>query len=546
MLDLGSIETETVEGPVEFATLRAGSGPSAELPILVWLHGGGGSERFLETCRPQFNAAWLEGSIPDLVAVTPNGGWSGFLDRFDGSEKWEQFIVEELIPRIRKKTGSVDGAVYFGGVSSGATAALRLAFKNPDICQGVVAIEPLMPEALEYSEVLIRDRVAYPGNLLTKLHGDPVDVDHWEANHPPSLVVSNGQSIAASDMAIYVECGDNDTINAHFGSELLHRVLFDVGISHQYQSTMGADHVGSTIGPRIIQALRFLGSRLKPQPNSSEQDAEVEAFAAQVAQLQHSAGYRRTIKVRTDNSADVEVHIEGEGPRVVLVPSLGRGTSDMADLGARLARSGMTAVRPEPRGIDGSTAELAGITINHFAHDIAAVIESVGAPAGIIGHDFGAQVAQMVAILYPSLVSSLVLLSPPGPVKPEPGPATALRRIFVDGLDPQEHAEAVALALFADGGDTSSWLEGWHRSLAFAQAEAERHVPLEELWSRLAVDTLVVQPTEDRVVPPENAHLIADKAPGSVQVVMIPGAGHALLPEQPEALAAAALGWFRR
>jgi len=546
MLDLDSIETMFVDGPVEFATLRAGSGPSAELPILVWLHGGGGSQRFLETCRPQFAAAWVEGVLPDLVAVTPDGGWSGFLDRSDGTQRWESFIIEELVPRIRKQTGSVDGPLYFGGVSSGATAALRMAFKYPNLCQGVVAIEPLMAEALKYEEILVRDRVAYPGNLMAELHGDPVDVDHWEANHPPTMLLTHGHAVAASGMAIYLECGDSDSINAHFGAELLHRVLFDVGISHHYQSTMGADHVGASVGPRLLDTLRFVGSRLKPSAHVAEQQAEVEAFVAQVAQLHRSVGYRRETTVNIGNGAEVKVHVEGEGPRVVLLPSLGRGAQDMADLASRLARAGMTALRPEPRGIDASAADLAGVTINHFAQDVAAVIEAHDAPAGIIGHDFGAQVAQMVAILYPSLVSSLVLLSPPGPVKPEPGPATALRRIFVAGLEPEEHAEAVALALFADGSDTSKWIDGWHRSLAFAQADAERHVPLDELWSRLEIDTLVIQPAEDRVVPPENAQMIADRAPGSVKVVMIPDAGHALLPEQPEAVAAASLGWFRR
>ncbi|MDH5288661.1 MAG: alpha/beta hydrolase, partial [Acidimicrobiia bacterium] len=58
--------------------------------------------------------------------------------------------------------------------------------------------------------------------------------------------------------------------------------------------------------------------------------------------------------------------------------------------------------------------------------------------------------------------------------------------------------------------------------------------------------TLVIQPADDLIVLSENAELMAAQAGGLVRVVTIPGAGHALLPEQPEAVATALLGWLRR
>ena len=140
----------------------------------------------------------------------------------------------------------------------------------------------------------------------------------------------------------------------------------------------------------------------------------------------------------------------------------------------------------------------------------------------------------------------LVLAASPGPVQPKPEPATALRRVFIPELSNTEHLEAVALALFAPGNDPVAWVDGWHPTLAFAQAEAERQIAIEELWARLRTETLVIQPADDLIVLPENAALMAAHAGDLVQVVTIPCAGHALLPEQPEAVATAILGWLRR
>jgi pimeloyl-ACP methyl ester carboxylesterase len=151
----------------------------------------------------------------------------------------------------------------------------------------------------------------------------------------------------------------------------------------------------------------------------------------------------------------------------------------------------------------------------------------------------------MVSYLYPDLVSSLVLLASPGPIQAKPEPATALRRIFIPELSDHEHLEAIALALFAEGNDPVAWVDGWYPLVAFAQAEAERQVPIEDIWNKLRVEALVLQPLDDAIVPADNAELMLEQLGDLVSVVMIPGAGHALLPEQPEAVATAILSWLR-
>lgn len=546
MLERGEIDTGLVPGPVRYATLRAGSGPTSELPILLWLHGGGGSSRFLETCRSHFTACWSDGGLPDLVAVTPSAGWSFYLDRFDRSEQWETFLFEELVPHVRKQTGSTSGPLVVGGISMGGVAGLRMAFRRPGLITAVAALQPTLEASVQPESVPLRDRVHFLDGIRKRLYGDPVDPDHWRANHPLSLAAENGAAIAANKLAIYLDCGDDDLLHAQYGTELLHRRLFDAGISHEYRLVRGGNHVGPSVGPRMEDALRFIGDVLKPtgfDQASIDSVMEIEAFATQVRHLETSAGYRRRQHVRGPD-CKLTVNVQGEGPPVVLLPSLGRGAADFADLSDRLARAGYRVLCPDPRGIAGSSRALDGLTLDDFADDVAAVIDAFGGPATILGHDFGGQVAQMVSYLYPDLVTSLVLLATPGPIQPKPEPATALRRVFIPELSDEEHLEAIALALFAQGNDPVAWVDGWYPMVAFAQAEAERHIPIEDLWAKLRSDALVIQPSEDLIVLPENVQLMKRQLGDLVTVVEVPAAGHALLPEQPEAVATAVLSWL--
>ena len=49
-------------------------------------------------------------------------------------------------------------------------------------------------------------------------------------------------------------------MNAHDGTEFLHRVLWDLDISHDYHLVRGGDHGGPTLVPRMRAAYAWLGS----------------------------------------------------------------------------------------------------------------------------------------------------------------------------------------------------------------------------------------------------------------------------------------------
>ncbi len=59
-------------------------------------------------------------------------------------------------------------------------------------------------------------------------------------------------------------------------------------------------------------------------------------------------------------------------------------------------------------------------------------------------------------------------------------------------------------------------------------------------------DLLVVQPADDVMAVAENAHRICEEFGDRASMVMVPDAGHALLPEQPEAVEVVLRTWLAR
>jgi len=96
----------------------------------------------------------------------------------------------------------------------------------------------------------------------------------FTANNPANLAIANADAIRASGLAIYIEAGDEDLFDLHDGAEFLHRVLWDLDISHEYHLVRGADHVGPTLLPRMRRAYAWAGSVLTP-PNPQANETTV-------------------------------------------------------------------------------------------------------------------------------------------------------------------------------------------------------------------------------------------------------------------------------
>jgi pimeloyl-ACP methyl ester carboxylesterase len=223
---------------------------------------------------------------------------------------------------------------------------------------------------------------------------------------------------------------------------------------------------------------------------------------------------------------------------VLLLPSLGRSVDDLADLGAALIAEGHRVVSIE-------LCQLGGGTLGELADQIAR--RSAG-PVDLVGHAFGNRVARLVAARHPTVVRSIVLLGAGGEVPGDPDAREALARCF-DGLPAAEHLASVRTAFFGPRSIVPpAWIAGWDRACALAQQRALEASGDDGVVLAVGHDLLVVQGLADRIAPPENGRGLVERAHAAghrAELVEVAGAGHALLPEQPDEVTQAVATFLR-
>jgi pimeloyl-ACP methyl ester carboxylesterase len=252
--------------------------------------------------------------------------------------------------------------------------------------------------------------------------------------------------------------------------------------------------------------------------------------------------------ISTSSGGHVEFLVEGTGPAILMIPSLGRGASDFDDLSRRLVAAGFTALRPEPRGIGKSTGPMSNITLHDLAADAAAVIEAIGGkPVIVIGHAFGQRVGRTLASDRPELVKAMIMIAAGGKAPMRPGARQALLGSFRFDQSEEKRMDDVKVAFFASGNDPNAWRDGWHPDVAKVQVAAAEATPVEEWWNAgSSIPLLVIQGLQDTVAPPENGLMMKAEMGDRVVLIDIDGAGHAMLPEQPEKIAEAIVVFARK
>jgi len=241
------------------------------VPLFIWLHGGTSGKGYLENHLRRFlEKAWADGDLLPCVVATPVTGASFFMDWRDGTHQWDSFITGPMLATMRKnfnvkqdREGTVVGGSSFGGQGS-----LRIAFRHPTMFAATVSMAPGFPAVtrLEDWDISYFDTEVLAENDAR--FGNPVDRDFWRSTHPPTMVIDNHKMLRESGLQILLEVGDEDA-NGNFRSvELLHRLLFDAAIKHDYHLHRGAAHVGQSKQWRFPEVFRFVSRVLEPTETS--------------------------------------------------------------------------------------------------------------------------------------------------------------------------------------------------------------------------------------------------------------------------------------
>ena len=170
----------------------------------------------------------------------------------------------------------------------------------------------------------------------------------------------------------------------------------------------------------------------------------------------------------------------------------------------------------------------------------------------MVGASLGGMVAQQVALADPDRVDRLVLVcTTPGGADSYPMPEQTVRLMAeAASLAPDEALRRFVENAMVARGELVE--EIYRRRLASppdpvgwqAQAAAGATFDALDRIGGIAAPTLVVHGTEDNVIDPRNAELLASRIPGAV-LELVPGTGHLLFWEQPDRFAALLLEFLR-
>ncbi len=238
---------------------------------------------------------------------------------------------------------------------------------------------------------------------------------------------------------------------------------------------------------------------------------------------------------------DLAWESDGAGPPDLLLLHPGLGDRSFWDLAwPRLAALGR-ASRFDARAFGASPDPTGSFAP---AADAVSVLDAAGSDqAVVVGVSYGSRIALDVAVGWPERVRALVLVSGPG----SPDPALEARFEEVDeAMDRGEVdvANAIEMALWAEHAapEVRAWLEPQNRALLVRQQHLEHEPdflepPAPERPGDVRCPVLVLLGERDQPSTIAGARKVAEGT--GAAVVTVPGAGHLLGREEPEAFLAA-------
>lgn len=218
------------------------------LPLVVLLHGAGDDETAADrkVVTDRLDRAITEGRLPPFLMVTPDGERGLWMDWYDGSHHYKSWVLDDLIPAVRKSRPVVDGpgGLHILGVSMGGGGALQMWLADPArFASATIISAPIFNE----SDIRAFLRKYMPPDVMERAFGpsgsghgfDPYAL-HSRADLNDSRLVFGA---AERDLDAVVK--SNSAFDAH---------LTQAGVPHRYVQFRG-HHLWTAWAPMIEYSL---------------------------------------------------------------------------------------------------------------------------------------------------------------------------------------------------------------------------------------------------------------------------------------------------
>lgn len=250
----------------------------------------------------------------------------------------------------------------------------------------------------------------------------------------------------------------------------------------------------------------------------------------------------------------------GEGPPLLLINGYGASRADWDPGFLEALASTSTVYCPDNRGIGESDFGDGTLSIELMAGDMLSLLDSLGLErADVAGWSMGGFISQQLASIAPERVSGLVLMATdPGGAIRIPPEREDWRKLTDHSGTPHDQAKRLLELLFPPAMAAGVY-EQFGDLVAAAQEKLDPEVisaqeaamiawarqPSEPRLGAITAPVLAVAGTEDVVIPPGNAEVIARHLPDS-WLARFPGCAHALMAQEPQRLGALIGSFLRR
>lgn len=250
----------------------------------------------------------------------------------------------------------------------------------------------------------------------------------------------------------------------------------------------------------------------------------------------------------TRDGVTIDYAVDGDpdGPTVLLLEGLGYGRWMWRWLAEALADD-YEVLRPDNRGTGDSDVPEGPYSAAEMAADAAAVLDDRGVDAvHVCGASMGGMIAQELALADDRVASLTLLCTSPGGDEAAPTPPEVQEHIFSapEDADPRERIRylmepAVSEGFYEREPELVDRIVDWRLAGDAtptgreAQAAAVAAFDASDRLDDLSVPTLVLHGTADRVLPVENADLLAELLPHA-EVDLFEGGPHLFFVEERE------------
>lgn len=245
-----------------------------------------------------------------------------------------------------------------------------------------------------------------------------------------------------------------------------------------------------------------------------------------------------------------------DGPPVVLLHGFPQRASTWAGVSELLNSAGLRTYALDQRGYSPGARpkRVRDYKIGELVGDVVALIDEIGTPTHVVGHDWGAAVGWGIAFRQPEKIASLTAVSVGHPsaffrsmLVSGQGLKSYYMQIFSVPLLPERllsRRGGWGERFFRDGGATAESYEDFQRDIVEAGALTGglnwyRAMPLWITDKRPAVEvpTTFVWSDEDRALGRKQAELTANYVHGPYEFVEMKAVSHWILGERPAELA---------